>query len=90
MNDRITSPLSQKYNEIIEKIKAFTFTSPSNSGIYDPDYKVYLAKCCTLLNLDVQLNSLCYTYEFEDPDQYKEIEEELLDIEQEVDKLVKL
>ena len=89
MSNYTPSPLSQKYIDIVEKIKAFTFKSPSNSGIADPGYKSYLAKCGKLFELDMQLHDLCYTYDFDDPDHFAEIEEELLEIEKEVDKFTK-
>ena len=89
MSANTSSFLSEKYLEIIEKIKGFTFKSPSNRGIADPSYKSYLAKCSRLFSLDMQLNDLCNTYDFDDPDHFKEIEEVLFEIAQEVDKLVK-
>ena len=89
MSSYTSSSLSQKYIDIVEKIKAFTFKSPSNCGIADPSYKCYLAKCGELFKLDLRLHDLCYTYDFDNPNHFAEIEEELLEIEQEVDKLTK-
>lgn len=43
---------------IQQKIKDYTKEKPSDRGIADPAYKVYLANCSRLLELDVQLNSL--------------------------------
>ena len=89
MSSDSSSPLTQKYIDICEKIKAFTFKTPSNHGIADPSYTIYLAKCSELLKLDMRLHDLCYTYDFDNPDHFAEIEEELLEIEKEVDKLTK-
>ena len=90
MSSYIPSPLSQKYIDIVEKIKAYTFQTPSNRGIADPSYKSYLARCSILFKLDMRLNDLCNTYDFYDPDDQASIEEALLEIEQEVDKLTEL
>ena len=81
------SPFGQKTIEIFEKIKAYTFLSPSNQGTVDPSYKSYLSRCSQLFQLDKQLSVLPYVYDFDDPEQFELIEEELLRIEQEVDRL---
>lgn len=89
MSNYTRSLLSQKYIDIAEKIKAFAFKSPSNCGTVDPSYRVYLARCGKLFKLDLRLHNLCYIYDFDNPEDFTEIEEELLEIEKEVDKLTK-
>lgn len=89
MSNYTRSLLSQKYIDIAEKIKAFAFESPSNRGPVDPGYRIYLARCGKLFELDLRLHNLCNIYDFDNPDDFAEIEEELLEIEREVEKLTK-
>ena len=51
------SEFATKIIAIQQKIKNFTQAQPSDKGVSDPSYKVYLSKCSRLLELDVQLNN---------------------------------
>lgn len=44
--------------KIEEKIKEFTQKKPSNEGIADSDYQIYLAECAKLLEIDQEINAL--------------------------------
>lgn len=50
--------MTNKILTIQQKIKDYTKEKPSDRGVADPAYKVYLANCSRLLELDVQLNAL--------------------------------
>lgn len=90
MTQVILTPSNKKALEIYEKIKSFTFRTPSNKGVADPSYKSYLAICARLFQLDCELHDLFYTYDdTDDAEAIEELEHRLLEIEQEVDELVK-
>ncbi len=89
MSEVILNPYEMRALEITKKIKSFTFRSPSNKGVADPDYKVYLAICSKLFELDCNLHNLFYIYDdLSDDEAVNELELRLLEIEQEVNKLV--
>lgn len=46
---------SVKFCEIRQRIKAFTKREPSDESLVDPSYKIYLAKCAKLYELDNEL-----------------------------------
>ena len=68
---------------IQEKIKKFTEAKPTNTGATDPDYKAYLAECSRLLDIDIEMSTLKNDIY---PSQY--VDEKLIDIEKEVDRIV--
>ena len=90
MSGVILTPYEMRALEITNKIKSYTFKTPSDKGIADPDYKRYLAICSRLFELDCSLHSLFYTYdEMTNDEEFASFEERLIEIEKEVDKLVK-